>query len=323
MLLHALTLFFSFLSLTFLCQGQPTDKTQLIYQYDPITWVENIALRPNGKILPITTTSPLLNELDPATGTLRLMHDFSSHGNAIQGITEVTPDVFAVNVITCTIAANLSCTPGSISSWIVDFCDKKSRHRGPKVRLVLLVPEVGFLNGIAALNDNTVLMAGSFLGGIWSLDIHTGQKKFLFSDNSMNGTATIQTGIKGIRVRPGVLYFTNSAKGTFNYIPINVKTGANTGPHKVIASGLLGPDDFDIDDNNGVAYPCNGAANEILKITLEGGRNQTITKVPGPTSARWKFREIGKTLYISDVGGLLQYVEHNVTLGGAVYRLDL
>ena len=37
----------------------------LVYQYEPITWVENVAVRSNGKVLSITTTSAVLNELDP------------------------------------------------------------------------------------------------------------------------------------------------------------------------------------------------------------------------------------------------------------------
>ena len=161
--------------LSSICSGQSQAKNHLILEYDPITWVENLAIRPNGKILPITTTSPLLNELDPATGTLQLVHDFSSYGNAIQGIAEVAPDVFAVNVLTCTIAANLSCTPGSVSSWVVDYKRSRWPHAKPNIRMVAGFPDAGFLNGIAALDSNTVLIADSFLGGIWSLNIHTGK----------------------------------------------------------------------------------------------------------------------------------------------------
>ena len=139
----------------------------------------------------------------------------------------------------------------------------------------------------------------------------------------MNGTEAIATGINGIRVRPGHLYYTNSAKGTFNVMSINSKTGAKIGKPTVIAKGLLGPDDFEVDLQGGSAYICNGAADEVLEISLKTTKNQTIAKIPGPTSARWKPDRIGKTLYISDVGGLAQYVTHNVTVGGAVYRLDL
>jgi lipoate synthase len=109
--LQQFTHFSVLFSLAFLCQSQLVAREHLVHQYAPITSVENLAIRANGKILPITTTSPLLNELDPATGTLRLVRDFADYGNAIQGITEITPDVFALNVLTCTIAANLSCTP--------------------------------------------------------------------------------------------------------------------------------------------------------------------------------------------------------------------
>ena len=235
----------------------------------------------------------------------------------------MTPDLSALNVLTCYIAANLSCTPGSISSWIVDCCDTKAAYGGPRVRRVAEFPDAGFLNGIAALDSSTVLMADSYLGGIWSLNIYTGQKDFLFSDPSMNGTVTVATGINGIRVRPGLLYYTNSAKGTFNRIPIDPKTGSKAGSHTTIASGLLGPDDFGINGTSGPAYLCNGVANEILKIQLESGKNETIAEILGPTSARWKAGEGGDTLYISDVGGLAQYVTHNVTLGRAVYQLHL
>ena len=321
--LQRLTHFSVLFSLVLLCESQLVAREQLVHQYAPITWVENLAIRPNGKILPITTTSPLLNELDPATGTLRLVHDFADYGNAIQGITEITPDAFTLNVLTCTIATNLSCTPGSLSTWLLDFCDYGSWDDMPRIRQLATFPNAGFLNGMAALNSNTVLMADSFLGGIWSLNIYTGIKKLVFTDSSMNGTATVATGINGIRVRPGWLYFTNSAKGTFNRIAIDLKTGEKAGQSETISSSLSGPDDFEIDDDTGEAYVCNGAADEILRITLNGGRKRAIAKLPGLTSARWNVDQNGKVLYVSDVGGLAQYVKHNVTLGGAIYRIDL
>jgi hypothetical protein len=157
------------------CFVQSLARKHLVYQYNPINWVENLAVRSNGKILPTTTTSPLLNELDPLTGTLHLVHDFSAYGNAIQGIAVVTPDVFAVNVLMCAIAANLSCTQGSVSSWVVDYKHSKSPHVKPNIRMVTKFPDAGFLNGMAALDSTTVLIADSFHGGIWSLNIHTGK----------------------------------------------------------------------------------------------------------------------------------------------------
>lgn len=303
--------------------------TELIHQYRPITWVENLAVRPNGWILPITTTSPVLNQLDPASGTLELVHDFAAYGNAIQGITSVTPDVFAVDVLTCNITT-LACTPGSVTTWLVSFCDGSSDHRkkddAVSVRKITAFPKAGFLNGMAALDHKTVLIADSFLGGIWSLNVYTGQKRLLFTDHSMNGTATIATGINGVRVRPGSLYFTNSARGSFNRIPIDPNTGDKAGKAETIAKGLSGPDDFEIDNEAAVAYVCNGAVNEIVRITLSGGGVESVAQIPGPTSVRWATGQPGSSpnsFYVSDVGGLTQYIEGNVTLGGAIYRVDI
>ena len=317
------------------CEAYQNDTvpTQLVYQYNPITWVENLAVRPNGFILPITTTSPLLKQLDPMTGNLELVHDFSDYGNAIQGITEVTPDVFAVDVLTCNITA-LTCTKGSVSTWLVnfrsDYDHSEGRGKSASVRLVGSFPSAGFLNGMAALNDNIVVIADSFLGGIWSLNLHTGNAKLIFTDKSMKPTNSIVTGINGLRARPGWLYYTDSAKGTFNRISINSQTGDKTGAAEIIASGLLAPDDLEIDDEAGTAYVCNGAANEVLRIPLDGSEIKVVAQIPGPTSVRWacaygyqSHAVAEKVLYASDVGGLLQYIEGNVTLGGAIYRVDV
>ncbi|KAK3063889.1 hypothetical protein LTS18_011955 [Coniosporium uncinatum] len=308
---------------------------RLVHQYQPVTWVENLAVRPNGNLLPITTTSPLLNQLDPSNGQLQLVHDFSAVGNAIQGITALCPDVFVVNALTCNITA-LTCTRGSVSSWLADFRSPNKGNKGRKcykthgpsspcvdVKQIAAFPDAGFLNGIAALDSNTVLMADSLLGGIWRLDVDSGARTLLFTDPAMAPTATVSTGINGIRIRPSILYFTNSALGTFNSIPIDPQSGNKTGPAIVIATGFAGPDDFEVDLGCGAAYLANGALNQLLRVSIANGTSSVIADVPGPTSARWA-RSWGKEqLYVSTIGGLLQYVTGNVTVGGAVYGFEL
>lgn len=302
-------------------------SARLIYQYKPMTWVENIAVRPNGQLLPITTTSSVLNYLDPKTGKLTFVHDFAAAGNAIQGIAEVHPDLFVINVLTCNITGDLTCTSGSLSSWTVDFYSGKfhGAKLTSRVRKVTAFPNAGFLNGVATLSAprRIVLMADSFKGGIWSLDISTGKTKLLFTDPSMAGTAQAQNDINGIRVRHDRLYFINSAQGTFNRIPIDPMTGAKRGNATVIATGLAAPDDFEIDDKKGVAYLCNGLLDQVLKIDLSSGKSQILVGIPGPTSVRWSVGERQKnTLYASTIGGLMQYIERNVTIGGVVYSIQ-
>lgn len=166
---------------------------RLIHLYKPITWVENIAVRPNGQLLPITTTSSILNQLDPKTGKLTFVHDFATAGNAIQGIAEVLPDFFVANVLTCNITGDLTCTSGSLTTWTIDFTSPHLKSL-PRIRKVAAFPDAGFLNGVATLSGprGIVLMADSFKGGIWNLNVWTGEKKLLFTDPSMLGTAEAQ-----------------------------------------------------------------------------------------------------------------------------------
>lgn len=330
--------------------SQRAVQPYIIHQYSPPTWVENLAVRPNGYIIPITTTSSVLNQIDPSTGKLYFLHDFKSAGNAIQSIAEVVPDLFVVNVLTCAIVKTLSCTANTSSIWKVDLrqYSTQSPKSSPVILEITKFPQAGFLNGAAGLNDHEVLFADSFLGGIWKLHVNTGVHKLLFTDPSMMGTASVATGINGLRVRPGNLFYTNSAKGTFTSIPINPRTGnkirgANA---TVITTGLIGPDDLevDIDINAGndsgrdkkkttYAYLANGVASQLIKIDIQTGAYDVMVSVPGPTSARWAFPITGRDrfqdektdrrLYVSTNGGLKEYITGNFTIGGAVYRVDV
>lgn len=305
-----------------------TAPADLLYQYAPVTWVENIAVRPNGWLLPVTITSPVLNQLNPTISELLLVHDFSAAGNAIDGITDILPDLFAVDVLRCNITA-IKCTTGSVSTWTVDFRSHVwSRYQdGPEVKEITTLPDAKFLDGMATLSarEGLVIIADSYRGGIWRVNIWTGTTELIFTDPSMSPTAnaTAGVGVNGIRVRPGELYFTNSAMGTLNRVPIDAETGVKTGNVTVIASGLANPDDFEVDLSAGVAYVCAGAANQLLRVALAGGQVDVVASLPGPTSARWAAgrHADGRVLYVTTTGGLLQYVRDNVTTGGAVYEV--
>ncbi len=73
----------------------------LVYQYQGAVWVENLAVRPNGWIIPARATSAVLTQLNPATGEIQVLHDWSAVGSAIMSITVVQPDVFLANTMYC------------------------------------------------------------------------------------------------------------------------------------------------------------------------------------------------------------------------------
>ena len=170
------------------------------------------------------------------------------------------------------------------------------------------------MNGVAALNHQTVLMVDQNLGGIWGVDVINGGA-------DPNSTAN---GVNGIRVRGETLYFNNPSIGTFGRIPIDPSSGRKTGDAAVIASGLE-PDDFEIDEKEGVAYLTDGPEDTLLKIDLGTGTYEVIAEdLPGPTTARWvSNKEKGKVLYVATVGGYEGWLSGNVTLGGAIYRVTV
>ncbi len=92
------------LTLSAFCKAQAVARAvsvDLVYQYEGAVWVENLAVRPNGWILPATATSAVLTQLNPVNGKQQVLHDWSEEGNAIMSITDVQPDVFLANTMYC------------------------------------------------------------------------------------------------------------------------------------------------------------------------------------------------------------------------------
>lgn len=99
-------------------------SVELVYQYEGAVWVENLAVRPNGWILPATATSAVLTQVNPINGEQRVLHDWSDEGNAIMSITVVQPDVFLANTMYCDLTilavSNLFCSLGMLHDRRID-----------------------------------------------------------------------------------------------------------------------------------------------------------------------------------------------------------
>jgi hypothetical protein len=118
-------------------------KPTLLYQYDTPTWIENFAVRRNGQILPARATSAILTQLDLQRGTQETIADETKVGSAIMGITEVFPDLYAMNTMYCDLS-KLSCTAGTGITWSVDL-----RHHHAQVRKLVEGPtNKTILNGM-------------------------------------------------------------------------------------------------------------------------------------------------------------------------------
>lgn len=130
-------------------------------------------------------------------------------------------------------------------------------------------------------------------------------------------------GVNGIRVRNGLLYFNNPSRGTFCSVPISPTTGKKAGSVRIIARDL-DLDDFEVDENRGLAYITTGTENSLIALDLASGQHHVIADgLPGPTSARWVDGGEGEceALYVSTTGGYPQWLSGNATVGGAIYKV--
>lgn len=73
------------------------EKTTAKTDHDarPLQWVENIAVRSNGKILVTLINKPQIWQIDPTRNSAELLHEFPQAVSAM-GITEYSYHVFAV-----------------------------------------------------------------------------------------------------------------------------------------------------------------------------------------------------------------------------------
>jgi len=307
--------------------------TKVIYQFPNPTWIENIAVRPNGLLLLNLATSPDMYMLDPETQAARLIYTFPN-ALSVSGITEVSPDVFAVAVGNFSIAT-ASSVKGSFSVWKVDFnsnIEEQSGNVEPTVAKVVDIPEAVFLNGMETLTgcNDKILVADSGLGAVWKVDVSSGKYEIVIQIPEMSppATAKLQIGINGLHLLNKYLYWTNSDANTLYRAKVgqggSLVPGATAEP--VANSGTF-MDDFIFDDG-GNAWIAANPANLLLVVTADDklvtvdGSQYQLT-VAGDTACRFGRRQTDrKTLYVVTDGGLANPVNGTVVEGGKVVAVD-
>lgn len=311
--------------------SHPASVPKTIYQYPNPTWIENIFARSNGDLLVSIIGAPELRSIHPFTDppSESLVHSFTGN-TAVFGITELTPDTFAV------IAGNYSYTDGatlySSSIWTVEFCDNKSgdeKKGETKVKKVTDVKEAQVLNGLTALNEHAVLAADSFAGTVVKVDIKTGKSEVVIKDKTMNPVpgSAVPIGINGVKIVGGYLYFTNTFQKSLIRVSVDPETGKATGPYEKLADVPM-PDDLAVLDD-GTAYVPEAWANTVVRVLTDGetsthAGNLNSSVVAGGTSATFgrTYRDRG-VAYISTQGGLGGPVNGTFTEGGKVVALSL
>ena len=236
-------------------------KVTELFAFSDSTFIENVIVRPNGKLLLTSLTVNHVFELDPSVENPQPKPIAELPGCAsLTGIARVGPDTYAVSGGTMPHAFLFN--KGSMHVYTVSFEAQAAGNDGapaaPVVEKVADVPDTEVMNGMTVLpgDGGVILSADSVLGRIFRVNTRTGAVDVAFQDDLLAKTERqdrVPCGVNGIKVHGGYMYFSNSAQRIFGRIPI-AQNGDRTGeaeyfttiPDDVVAGQA--DDDFDLDE---------------------------------------------------------------------------
>ena len=308
--------------------ASPTHTSSVVFQLtEPGSWLENIAVRPDGTLLTTRLDKPELWLVDPATGQGSLLLTIPA-AKSLTGIAEFEPDRYAIGAGEYNLASGP--VPGSWGIWTVDLTG-----RTPAVSEVVRIPEVGLLNGLATWDARTVLLADSAVGTIWMVDVRTGRYEKALSDELMTPPAgsPFPLGVNGVKVQRQAgaqtyVWFTSTARMSFCRVPVEETACTATGPVEVVGQGFL-QDDFCF-DGEGAAYVVTNPTNTVVKVTGVGaeavvvaGDSHSLELAGGTACAFGRTEADAKTLYVSTAGGLAMPVNGSETEPAKIAAIKL
>ncbi|RHZ62782.1 putative Patatin family phospholipase [Aspergillus thermomutatus] len=311
-------------------QRPPSLKVKQLANFGPSSWIENLAIRHSGEVLATELLNPRILQVDPE-GRLQpiVIHSWAEGASAgkydgVLGIAETRYDEFYVAVAGLYDETMMLLPNSTNYIFRVDFSTLKVSWTGEvlsNATVTKLTDLEGsqLVNGAATLNEDAILVADSYNGWVYKVDVRTGEYDVIIDDPLMKYSYVTDpqenVGVNGIKVFRGYLYWTNYAAGLLARIEID-EDGKPCGASEIIASNLTGSDDFTLDEN-GVAYIALGLLNE-LRVVYPGGSNMS-TAVGGPTAAKFG-RQHGDhhRLYLSTHGGSSRLLNRTVISNGTI-----
>ncbi|KAK1762814.1 NHL repeat-containing protein [Phialemonium atrogriseum] len=244
--------------------------------------IENLAVRSNGQILATNMNSANLYSVDPVAKKSSTAVVVTG-ASGLSGIGEVTPDVFAVI--------------GGKGIYKVDFTGAS-----PTSALIKQITEASNLNGLAVLNNDTVLVADAGKGNVYRFSVSTGEYSVALTDPTMAPSGGIPFGIDGIKYLDGVVWYTNIFKNSFYKVPVD-ETGKATGEVVTLWTNLMG-DDLCVGPN-GKLYVATNSGNSVVEVDPAVGKPTAIAKVTGSTSCGFGRTEADKdVIYVGGGQGI-------------------
>jgi len=252
------------------------------------------------------------------------------------GIVETEPDVFYISTGKFYNTDEAFLQRLDLRGWVPGTAVKPERvFQFPK--------HVRALNGSCLLAPRVMLLADSFAGLIWRVDLPneggTPVAHVWLQHESMGyypgQLKPEQPGINGIRyaAKSGYVYYTATAKKLFMRVQVNPETLDAVGEPEHVSAGRMA-DDFCIDEDAGVAYVTTHRENTIDRISLDTARNSErfivagdpfTEELIGPTSGAWSRLPgaYGKVAYFTTDGGAVSPPPDGVRRPAKLLRVEL
>ncbi|MCJ1456223.1 hypothetical protein MMC28_006583 [Mycoblastus sanguinarius] len=258
---------------------------------------ENIRPRLNGQILVTLNTVPQLYQINPAKNqTGGIVHTFAGY-TSLFGIVELQVDLFYLIASNYTGAPEYYGYQGSVSIFQVDLrgiYDPTQTPSAVKVAKIVDIPSAQLLDGLAVVNPGAgLLMSGDAqLGTLYLIDVNkktataVQQNALLAGNDDIPASSLNHIGINGIKVHGSSLYYTNTAKGFYATIPLNLATGQPISTPQILADYDTFTDDlsFDIAGNQFISEPLNGVLLRPANTNQNDNETRILTSLYGANS---------------------------------------
>ena len=243
-----------------------------VWQFAFPSWCENLAIRSNGQILVSRLDTPELYQVDPKgkiPPILIATWNASFYMGAL-GISETTPDVFAIN-LAAPVNGDFVKTSGIPAIYKVDMNTFEATTTGAvkknaTVSLITELPIADFINGMTTLNSENILSGDVYLGRVYKVNTLTGAYSIAIDDPLMKfpPDAATNLGVNGLKIKGSYLYWTNTAVGSLNRILIS-PAGAPLGNSSVVTTNVARADDF-VFKNDGTAFIAQNQEDELSAL---------------------------------------------------------
>lgn len=300
-------------------QAPTQAKLTLAAEFPVKSFLENLAIRADNSVLVSKMLEKELWYVPPVGGDLPVqpvcIHTFDQPTLAI---VETAPDVF--HIATSNLYTSHEC--------FLHRLDLRGWAPGQSLQPELLVSfpaEAKSLNGACLIAPGVLLLADSFGGMIWRVDLpEAGAQaaarlwlKHPSMDSDPNGPDWTQPGINGLKFHSGEnrLYYTSTVKQLFMRVACDPDSHEAIGEPEFVAGGRMA-DDFLIHSETAVAYLTTHRQNSIDCVPLDPAQNLDFARnsvasyppdalVIGPSAGAWGRGpgEAGRVAYFLTDGG--------------------